>query len=53
MEKDRLNLVNLEESCIFVTPQKHPNKERYFKKEILQTVIYWCGNINRYHSEIN
>ena len=38
MEKDKLNLVNLEESCIFVIPQKHLNRERYFKKGILQTV---------------
>ena len=38
MEKDKLNLVNLEESCIFVIPQKHLNRERYFKNGILQTV---------------
>ena len=25
---------------LFVAPQKHPNKERYFKKEVLQTMLY-------------
>ena len=42
MEMDKLKPVNLEETCIFVTPQKHPNKQRYFKKELLQAMLDIC-----------